>query len=108
MFGLLEYPSEVHMQIKDEAMNFKAENFDEMHATFKQRGQGVASKPETGGRLGRGRGRFGRGGRGGRGGRSQQAGKQEQGEVAADITKILTMVKKRSLEPVIVFSFARR
>ena len=92
------------MQIKDEAANFKADNFDEMHSTFKERAD--TAKSEGGGRFGRGRGRFGRGGRGGRG--PPTGGKQDKAGVAADIVKILTMVKKRSLEPVIVFSFARR
>lgn len=98
------------LQIKDEAMNFRADNFEQMHATFGSRA--LAEDPaagEGGGwSQGRGRGR-GRGQGRGRGrGRMQGGGKQDQGDIAADITKILQMIKQRQLEPVIVFSFARR
>ena len=81
-----------------------------MHESFKAAAE-KAPKEEgqrAGGRWGaqRGRGR-GRGGRG-RGGALQMSGRRDQGDIAADISKILKMIKQRSLEPVIIFSFARR
>lgn len=89
-------------------MTFRAENFDQMRATF---GDKAATEEQNGtvnggGRWGRGRGR-GRGGRGGRG-RGGGRGNQDSGDISADIIKILRMVKQRQLEPVIIFSFARR
>ena len=98
------------VQIKDEAGKFRHDNFRAMHESFKAAAE-KAPKEEAGragGRWGsqRGRGR-GRGGRG-RGGAHQMAGRRDQGDIAADISKILKMIKQRSLEPVIIFSFARR
>ena len=98
------------MQIKDEAGKFRHDNFRAMHESFKAATE-KAPKEEGGrasGRWGnqRGRGR-GRGGRG-RGGGPQMAGRRDQGDITADISKILKMIKQRSLEPVIIFSFARR
>ena len=52
---------------------------------------------------GRGRGRGGRGGRGGKGGRGQN-----QPSPSEDIYKIVKLIKARSFQPVIVFSFNRR
>lgn len=91
------------MQIKDESMTFRADNFDQMHASFATRAQ-EAGAGEAGGRGGgraRGRGR-------GRGGRGRGSNRPDTGDLGADIIKILKMIKLRQLEPVIVFSFARR
>ena len=84
-------------------MTFRADNFDQMHASFITRAQeaGAGEAGGRGGGRGRGRGR-------GRGGRGRGGNKTDTGDVAADIMKILKMIKQRQLEPVIVFSFARR
>ena len=90
------------MQIKDESMTFRADNFDQMHASFISRAQEAGTgEAGRGGGRGRGRGR-------GRGGRGRGTNKPDSGDLAADIIKILKMIKQRQLEPVIVFSFARR
>ena len=94
------------VQIKDENMTFRADNFSQMQTAFgaNARQEEQAAADERGRGAGRGRSR----GRGRGRGRGQGAAKQDQGDVAADITKILKMVKMRKLEPVIIFSFARR
>ena len=104
------------LQIKDEKNNFKAENFKVMQDSIKEKAGKEKEAAEKEGNMngraggrGRGRGAWGRGRGGGRDrGRTAARVKQDTGQVSEDIVKILKMAKARKLEPVIVFSFARR
>ena len=87
----------------DQSMTFKAENFDQMHATFMTRAQEVGAG-EAGGRGG---GRAGVGG-GGRAGRGRGTNIADAAHTSADIIKFSRMIKQLQLKPIIICSFARR
>ncbi|KAK9798903.1 hypothetical protein WJX73_005375 [Symbiochloris irregularis] len=108
--------------IMDEAGRFKDENFKAMRASTEAAAAAAeaaeASSPSMAngtssprGRGGRGRGRGGRGDSWGRGRGGGRGGPEDNGkgqDVASDLFKIIKLIKERSYDPVIVFSFSRR
>jgi ATP-dependent RNA helicase DOB1 len=96
--------------IVDDRGNFRDENYralsnaiDDVEAKRKAGGKGGG---RGGGGRGGGRGGGGRGGGGRGGGRGAGAGGDDAG--GEDISKVMTMIKKKDMYPVICFSFSRR
>lgn len=94
--------------VLDEKKIFREESYHRACAQLKGKegdGDGGGGGRGGGGRGGGGRGRGGGGrGGGGRGGGAQSS----SSDTAADLRRVIEAIKRRSMDPVIVFSFARR